>query len=296
MKHYEKIKTVRNEKVKKIKTFLSKDKLDQLINYIKNIDYRTIFLDFIKKLQAVKKEDIYDFYLSHKNNIFFLLFIVLDVSLLVLFLIGVKKLITVKQKLDEAVSKVEIVSDKKYINLIKKNKLRTLTTLTDVTYTKLYNSFNSSQYKKLQSKLKFFILFLMAKSSNSLYSNYIRTLFLSNGLVFSTKQNLFSKNLSKLISKVDFKSPIILSYLSSFPNAQVKTSDKALTTFMQVLSHLYEYELISILSLQKAEADNLENIYDQYQAPYKYFLSYIYLPRINIWENPFSKHINPDIF
>jgi len=284
------------KEIKKIKDYFKNLSVQDILDNIKSWQYKTYLISLAKKITSLKKEDVYDFYLSHRNTIFLSIFTVLLIGISIFLLLWIKKLVIVKNKLEDAIVKVEIVSDKNYVNLVKKEKLRSFNTVAATTYVKLYNSFNQKNYLKLKTKLRMLLLYLMLKDKNPLYSNYVKTLLLSNGLSFSTNKQILYKNLSKILLKVDFTNSLIKSYLASFPSVRIKTKDKTLETFSKVLSNLYEYELISILASQAKQANKLKSTYGQYQAPYKYFLSYLYLPKIDIWIDPFSNKINPDIF
>jgi len=285
-----------SKEIKKIKDYFKNLSLQAVLDNIKSLPYKEYLHSLVEKISSLKKEDVYYFYLSHRNTIFLSIFTVLLIGLSIFLLLWIKKFIIVKNELDEAVTKIEIVTDKKYLSLIKKEKLRTFSSVVDTTYVKLYNSMNEKEYLKLENKLKTLFLYLMVKDKNPLYSNYVKTLLLSNGLSFSNNKQILYKNLSKILSKVDFTDPLIKSYLASFPSVKIKTKDKILGTFSKVLSNLYEYELITILASQAKQAHKLKSTYNQYQAPYKYFLSYLYLPKIDIWTDSFSNKINPDIF
>ena len=43
------------------------------------------------------------------------------------------------------------------------------------------------------------------------------------------------------------------------------------------------------------EKNKFDAYFNDLQKPYENFLKYIYLPSLNIWKDPFSNVINPDI-
>lgn len=56
------------------------------------------------------------------------------------------------------------------------------------------------------------------------------------------------------------------------------------------------YDLIDIEENLAIERDRIIENYTRYEAPYKYLLQYIYLPRLNVWKNPFTKNVSINLF
>jgi len=54
------------------------------------------------------------------------------------------------------------------------------------------------------------------------------------------------------------------------------------------MKELYVYELVFIEDNLEKDSLNYQKIYNSYKYPYEKFLSYIFLPSVNIWKNKFS--------
>jgi hypothetical protein len=54
-------------------------------------------------------------------------------------------------------------------------------------------------------------------------------------------------------------------------------------------------DLISENATTQADITTYSNYLASLQIPYTYFLQYIYLPSLNIWKDPYTQQINPDI-
>ena len=281
--------------IEKFKSFFSKENIDK----IKKLNYKDLFKKFINRVKNIKKEDIKLFYYSNKNTIYFLIFnflILIWIALLFLFTI---KIYTIKKEIDINLKKIEIVSSNStnnLVNFIKSSRVRSIKSIADTVYVKMYDKFNKEKYTQILNSVKIFTLISMLEDSNNLYANYVKTLLISNNLSVSKNIKILYKNLLKIFNKVDYSNPIIISYISKFPKIKNILHNKGFEVYANVLSHLYEYELISILSDQNKLLSKLEKTYNNYQAPYKNFLTYIYFPRMDIWINPYSQKVNPDIF
>gem|GEM_PF-4701203 len=61
-------------------------------------------------------------------------------------------------------------------------------------------------------------------------------------------------------------------------------------------SELELYDMIDIEENLSIEKDRIIANYTRYEAPYSYFLEYIYLPRLNVWKNPFTEKVSINLF
>ncbi len=56
------------------------------------------------------------------------------------------------------------------------------------------------------------------------------------------------------------------------------------------------YDLLDIENNLLVEKNRIKANYIRYKAPYEYILQYIYLPRLNVWKNPFTEKVNIELF
>ncbi len=287
------------------KDTFSKEKLEELLDKLQEIFSKDNLEKIIKKIKSIKKEDILLWYYSYRDKLFFYLFSSILFIVLIAFIVLVKNTYVTYQKLQNNVNQIAIINDPKLINLIKNNNLRIITSIVDSLYIKEYLTYNQKEYNKLyKNVIKEIIV--------DIYSSDSAAKFMLDSFFDTT--NIISKKekLQKILQKIDlfsvnqlqeFNNVLTLrKYLSSFPNlnrAEVLKyiKDKQLVdNTAKVLSKLYIYELPAISKFVSIQAELYKQKYLSNVAPYKNFLSYILLPSVNIWINPFSQVINPDIF
>ena len=259
----------------------------------------------IKKIKSLKKEDILLWYYSHRDT---LLFYVFSFILLVIFSwlgILLKNTYKAYKQLQDNINQIVLVTDAKLLNTIEKNNLRIITSVADSVYVKEYNTYNNDAYNKLYKSLVKILLV------NAYYSDPI-TISALDSVLWTTDILSKKEKIQKALKEIDSysidnlkefdKFLPVRKYLSSFPTLKKQEvlkhiKDKKLVEdTADVLSKLYIYELPSIANFVATQAELYKQKYLSNVAPYENFLSYILLPSVNIWINPFSQVINPDIF
>jgi len=233
---------------------------------IKDIDFNKYldkiknidFNDFLNKLKSLKLDDVKKLLLDYWNRIITYILIVSLFLLLFFSVIFSIKTYNNYLKVQKNTMQIELITNASIEKLIKDNKLRDLNTVSITYYLLLNNKYPSkSELYKLEKNIKYILSNIKLKG-----------------------------NISALSKLVDF--PDISKSYSK------KVKDYKLLA--KVVHNLYVYELSLIYNKAKELEKKYNNMYNNTQAPYNYFLKYIYFPEQGIWKDKFSWKINIDIF
>jgi len=272
---------------------------------------------FLKKIQYIDSETIVNFIWDNRQKILSIVYIVLSVLLVIWSFYYGYETIKVYHKVEDKIKTIEVVKDIKIKNFVKSNKLRTLKTIAATLYVLDWWT-KKIDFNKLEDDiLNSIIVYRFKIGKDDLNSNPINNFFFFSDefsdLDFKTKLNIL-KNIdnkaklksilgnNKLVSLIKFykkkyaKSDDLKNYLNEFPNIWKRNGDKKYNKIADVLKNLYLYEYLFIKDTVKEDKKFLENKKTEYEAPYKYFLTNIYLPSVNIWSDKYSSKIHVDVF
>ena len=294
---------IKNIDIQKIKEKIKNIDIQKIKDKIKNIDIQKIK----DKTKNINIKNIKKFWNIYKNKIITTILLSL---IIIVFWYGISLWLDAKNKYNEVQhNKKEIkkVSDKNIIKTIKENRLRNIYTIANTAYI-LDNTHTVKEYENSLWKL---IILLMYKDKTWNYKNKI------DEEIFNNEQNLSEKEKIKFILNIDnqksswysnyknfIESDSFNSYLSSLIwtplnlwwNYKNNFNSSILKTLLVSMKELYVYELVFIEDNLEKDSLNYQKIYNSYKYPYEKFLSYIFLPSVNIWKNKFSWKINVDIF
>ena len=273
----------------KIKNKIVNINLDKIKDNITNID-----LNKIKEF--VKSWELKQYLLDNINKVLSSIFVVLFTMLLIcsiVFWIGSIKSYNKIQSNTKNI--VFIKNNSKLFYLVKKYKLRNFTSLYDSILIKLKKKPDNT----IKNELWEILAYSMCK--NKSYSVQISTrLFWKNKCDFDKILNL---NKQSILFKKKFynfinKNIVFHKYINTFPIINLKNFKgyKNINTISKSIKSLSLYEVLFILNDLSNTLNKYDKYYNSYQAPYKYFLSYIYFPSQWIWKNSFSWKINVNIF
>ena len=259
----------------------------------------------IYKAKSLKKEDILLWYYEHRNSILLFIFWVFFIISSIIFVFLIKKTYSIYNKLKSNITTIELIADNKILEYVKTNNLRTVTSIVDSLYVKEYSDYNENKYTKLY---KNFLKELLVNIYywDSVTKAAVDSFLWTNSILWKREkiQKIFKIIDSYKIDQLkqfDTFLPIrkYISKIHSFNKKNVLKyiKDKKLVNdTANIIEKMHIYELPSITKFIDSQANLYKQKYLSNVAPYENFLSHILLSSVNIWINPFSEAINPNIF
>ena len=209
--------------------------------------------------------------------------------------------------INKKIKTMAIVHNNSIISYIKKNNLRSVTSITD-TVNLIWN-------KKYDYKTVWKYLLLAFLEKDQWWNSEV----IKSQLYYGVVDNIWDitddkmkedisiiDNDSELLSSIWDEAKVVklkrnfdniikenssfIKEINSFPK-NIKNKDIA-----SVANKLYVYEFVFIEKTLKLEKEKYEWKMKKYQAPYANFLVDVFYPNINIWSNKFSWIINVDVF
>jgi len=268
---------------------------DKIMDKMKSIDFNEI-------VNKIKSWEVKDYLINNINNILYILFIPLLLLLLaysIVIWISANKLYMEVQKNKKNI--ITVNNNNALYSFVKKNKLRTIDSLSNSVMIKL--GYSISEKNKLRTEFQVWKVLIFSMCNDKKYLWLVsKSLFWQQvkKCNFKVIWNIEKQDINfkkKFISFVE-ENDILKKYINDFPNINKESfSDiKNIDVILSSIHRLSLYETLFIL-------DNIGNKfwfyktnYDGYQAPYLYFLSSIYFPSKGIWKDMFSGKINVNIF
>ena len=281
------------------------NKFNKVVKKLKSIDFNKVInkiksIDFNKIIKKIKSWEVKNYLIDNINSILYVIFIV---SLLVLLIytvviwVSTNKLYTEIQKNKKNI--INISTNNLLYPFVKKNRLRTIKSLSNSIIIKLGT--NGSEVKKME--LQCWKVLVYSICNNKKYSRLVSKLIfwqqaqkcdLKRILNIEKQNNNFKNNFIKFIEGND----IFIKYINTFPDISIKSFSniKNIDIILSSIHKLSLYEMLFILENVNDKFKFYKSNYDEYQAPYLYFLSNIYFPSKWIWKDIFSNKIDVDIF